>query len=178
MAPGSRKRVFSASGIFSISVRRGRGTVDVEGGGGVVKGDGPLQEKNHFIPQKMISLSAFWQFLTVTRKPWDTDFTVQSWNELKQNYPKVHSKSQTGGGDSCTIASPWIYFQCPLEGGLRQVGDHSAGSRRFHVADPLTAKLRCPVAVRACGTSRTPVAADCRCWRPEMAVAGMQRSLR
>ena len=52
MAPGSRKRVFSASGIFRISVRRGRGTVDVEGGGGVVKGDGPLQEKNHFIPQK------------------------------------------------------------------------------------------------------------------------------
>ena len=27
-------------------------------------------------------------------------------------------------------------------------GDRSAGDRRFHVAGPLTAKLRCPVAVR------------------------------
>ena len=42
-------------------------------------------------------------------------------------------------------------------------GDRSAGGRRFHVAGPLTAKLRCPVAVRACGTSRVPVAADRRC---------------
>jgi len=32
--------------------------------------------------------------------------------------------------------------------------DRSASGRRFHVAGPLTAKLRCPVAVRACGTSR------------------------
>jgi len=38
-------------------------------------------------------------------------------------------------------------------------GDRSAGGRRFHVAGPLTTKLR-PVAVRACGTSRVPVAAD------------------
>ena len=37
-----------------------------------------------------------------------------------------------------------------------------AGGRRFHVADPLTAKLRCPVAVRARGTNRVPVAADRR----------------
>ena len=57
-------------------------------------------------------------------------------------------------------------------------GDSSAGGRRFHVAGPLTAKLRCPVAVRARGTSRVPVAADRRCWRPEMAVAGTQRLLR
>ena len=44
-------------------------------------------------------------------------------------------------------------------------GDRSAGGRRFHVAGPLTAKLRCPVAVRARGTSRVPVAvaADRRC---------------
>jgi len=32
-------------------------------------------------------------------------------------------------------------------------GDRSAGGRRFHVADPLTAKLCCPVAVRARRTS-------------------------
>ena len=31
-------------------------------------------------------------------------------------------------------------------------GDCSAGGRRFHVAGPLTAKLRCPVAVRVRGT--------------------------
>jgi len=39
-------------------------------------------------------------------------------------------------------------------------GDRSAGGRWFHVAGPLTAKLRCPVAVRARGTSRVPVARD------------------
>ena len=33
------------------------------------------------------------------------------------------------------------------------VDDRSAGGRWFHVAGPLTAKLRCPVAVRARGTS-------------------------
>ena len=49
-------------------------------------------------------------------------------------------------------------------------GDRSAGGRRFHVAGPLTVKLCCSVAVRARGTSRVPVAADRRCWRPEMAV--------
>jgi len=38
--------------------------------------------------------------------------------------------------------------------------DHSAGGRRFHVAGPLTAKLRCLVAVWTHGTSKVPVAAD------------------
>ena len=54
-------------------------------------------------------------------------------------------------------------------------GDRSASGRRFHVAGPLTAELRCPVAVRARGTSRVPVAADRRCWPPDMTVAGTQR---
>jgi len=54
-----------------------------------------------------------------------------------------------------------VRLQCPLEGALRQV--RSAGGRRFRVAGPLTAKFRCPVAVRARGTSRVPVAADRRC---------------
>ena len=57
-------------------------------------------------------------------------------------------------------------------------GDHSAGGRRFHVAGPLTAKLCCPVAVWARGTSRVPVTADRRCLQPEMAVTGTLRSLR
>ena len=39
-------------------------------------------------------------------------------------------------------------------------GDRSDSSRQLHVAGPLTAKLRCPVAVRVRGTSRVPVAAD------------------
>jgi len=42
-------------------------------------------------------------------------------------------------------------------------GESSAGGSRFHVAGPLTAKLRCPVAVRARETSRVPVGADRRC---------------
>jgi len=42
-------------------------------------------------------------------------------------------------------------------------GDCSAGGRRFHVAGPLTAKLHCPVSVLVRGTSRVPVATDCRC---------------
>ena len=41
-------------------------------------------------------------------------------------------------------------------------GDRSAGGRLVHVAGPLTAKLRCPVAVRGRGTSQ-PVATDRRC---------------
>ena len=39
--------------------------------------------------------------------------------------------------------------------------DRSAGDRRFHVAGPLTTKLRRPVAVRARGTSRVPVTSVC-----------------
>jgi len=39
----------------------------------------------------------------------------------------------------------------------------AAGGRRYNVAGPLTAKLRCPVAIRARVTSRVPVAADRIC---------------
>ena len=47
--------------------------------------------------------------------------------------------------------------------------DRSAGGRRFHVAGPLTAKLRCPVAVWTRGTSRVPVLStvgpvECQYW--------------
>jgi len=69
-------------------------------------------------------------------------------------------------------------FSAHLKALSDRSGDHSAGGRRFHVAGPLTAKLRSPVAVLARGTSRVTVTADRRCWRPEMAVTGMQRSLR
>ena len=79
------------------------------------KGMGPSKKKIILSPKKMISLSAFWQFLTVTRKPWDTDFTVQSWNELKQNYPKVHSKSQTGGGTVAASLPPEYIFSARLK---------------------------------------------------------------
>ena len=47
-----------------------------------------------------------------------------------------------------------VRLQCMLEDVLRdRSGDRSAGGRRFHVAGPLTAKLHCPVAVRARGTN-------------------------
>jgi len=50
-----------------------------------------------------------------------------------------------------------VRLQCSLEGALRHVrGDQSAGDRQFLVAGLLTAKLRCPVAVWARGTSRVP----------------------
>ena len=72
--------------------------------------------------------------------------------------------------------------RCVFSVRLRVLSDRSsnrsAGGRWFHVAGPLTAKLHCPVAVWAHGTSRVPVAADRRCWRPEIAVAGTQRSQR
>jgi len=48
-------------------------------------------------------------------------------------------------------------FSARLKAFSDRSGDSSAGGRRFHVAGPLTAKLRCPVAARACGTSRVPV---------------------
>jgi len=58
-------------------------------------------------------------------------------------------------------------------------GGRSACGRLSHVAGPLTAKIRCPVSVRArnTGTSTVPVAADRICRRLEMAVAVTQRSL-
>ena len=48
-------------------------------------------------------------------------------------------------------------FSARLKALSDRSGDRSAGGRQFHVAGPLTAKLRCPVAVRARGTSRVPV---------------------
>ena len=39
-------------------------------------------------------------------------------------------------------------FSAPLKALSDRSGDRSAGGRRFRVAGPLTAKLRCPVAVR------------------------------
>jgi len=48
----------------------------------------------------MITLSAFWPVFN-RQKPWDTDFTVQSWNEAHknsaQNYPKIHGQTKGGG---------------------------------------------------------------------------------
>ena len=49
-------------------------------------------------------------------------------------------------------------FSARLKALSDRSSDHSAGSRQFHVAGLLTAKLHCPVAVRRCGTSRVPVA--------------------
>ena len=69
-------------------------------------------------------------------------------------------------------------FSARLKALSDRSGDRSAGGRRFHVAGPLTAELHCPVAVWARGTCRVPVTADRRHRRPQMAVAGTQRSLR
>ena len=54
-------------------------------------------------------------------------------------------------------------FSARLKALSDRSSDRSAGGKRFHVAGPLTAKIRCPVAARARGTSRVPVAADRRC---------------
>jgi len=49
-----------------------------------------------------------------------------------------------------------VRFQTSVPASRRSPADpvtvYSASGRRFHVAGPLTAKLRCPVAVRARGT--------------------------
>jgi len=57
-------------------------------------------------------------------------------------------------------------------------GNRSAGGKQFQEVGPLMAKLRCPIVVRVRGTSRVPVVADRSCCRPQVDVAGMQRSLR
>jgi len=56
-----------------------------------------------------------------------------------------------------------VRFNARLKALSDRCGDRSAGGRRFHVAGPLTEKLRCPVAVRARGTGRMTVTADRRC---------------
>ena len=45
-------------------------------------------------------------------------------------------------------------FSARLKALSNRSGDHSSGGRWFHVAGLLTAKLRCPFAVRAHGTGR------------------------
>ena len=57
------------------------------------------------------------------------------------------------------VENRWV-FSARLKVLADRSGDRSADGRRFHVAGPLIAKLRCPVAVRARGTSRVSVAAD------------------
>jgi len=47
-------------------------------------------------------------------------------------------------------------FSARLKAFSDRFGDRSAGGM-FRVAGPLTAKLRCPLALRARGTSRVPV---------------------
>ena len=63
----------------------------------------------------------------------------------------------------CWMVKNRCVFSAHLKALSNWSGDRSAGGRRFHVAGLLTAKLRCPVAVRARGTSRVPVVADCTC---------------
>jgi len=53
-----------------------------------------------------------------------------------------------------------VHFSACLKVLSDRAGDHIAGGRRFRVAGQLTAKLRCPFAVRVRGTSRVP---DRRC---------------
>jgi len=47
------------SGVFRISVKRGRGAIGVEGCGVWWRGLGPSPEKKIFFVRKMISLGAF-----------------------------------------------------------------------------------------------------------------------
>jgi len=78
------------SGVFRISVRKGRGAVSVEGSG---CGGGAA-------PQRIILSPKWWVWVhsaavfnrqktrTVTKKPWDADFTVQAWNEALKTVQK------------------------------------------------------------------------------------------
>jgi len=90
------------SGVFRISVRRGRGAVGVEGSG-CGGGAGPAPEKKTFFcPQNDKFRRILLQFLNGTddshKKPWETDFTVQSRNEAYKKqykkYPKIHGQTR------------------------------------------------------------------------------------
>jgi len=79
---------------------------------------------------------------------------------------KTYANANANANENVLMATggrEQVRLQCALEGALDRSGDRSAGGRRFHLAGPLTTKLRCPVAVRARGTSRVPLAADRRC---------------
>ena len=56
-------------------------------------------------------------------------------------------------------------FTARLKAVSDRSGDHSAGGRRFHVAGPLTAKLRCPVAVRVQSICFAVIRADTYVWQ-------------
>jgi len=55
----------------------------------------------------------------------------------------------------CPAVENRCVFSARLKALSDRSGDRSAGYRRFRVAGPLTAKLRCPVAVRMDGTSKS-----------------------
>ena len=88
------------SGVFRISVRRGRGAVGVKGSSVAWRGLGTFPQKNFFVP-KMISLSAFCcsfqqaENTDTQLKPWDTDFMVQSRNETYKNSAEITQNSRS-----------------------------------------------------------------------------------
>jgi len=132
-------------------------------------------------------VECFWQLLTVYKsdmvsflpRVWPAHFLwpirVKSVSKSWYLCPAPESwRRLNGAGRSRTGASSvpaWRRSPTSLVTVTLLVADGS------NVAAPLTAKLRL-VAVRARGTSRMPVAADRRCWRPEMAVAATRWSLR
>ena len=78
----------------------------------------------------MITLSAFWPVFN-RQKPWDTDFTVQSWNEAHknsaQNYPKIHGQTKGGGAgavaQSRILWDVWLFcvLQCRIFIGITKL---------------------------------------------------------
>ena len=96
--------IVNYSGVFRISVRRGRGAVGVERGVMWWSGLDPSAEKKSFFFPKMVSFDAVFnrqKTLTVTRSLGTLRFNCETkLTKTVQKLSKIHSQTKEGGGAS------------------------------------------------------------------------------
>ena len=109
------------SGVFKISVRRGRGAIWVEGVGCSGSGWAPSPEKNHFCSQNEKFGCILTRFLTGRKREylyyrslWTRILRFNRETNLQKqckNYPKIHGQTKGGGA---VAQSPPPYLNTPL----------------------------------------------------------------
>ena len=111
------------SGVFRISVKRGRGTVGVERSG-CGEGAPPPKKKNISPQNDMFANGCIFDAVfnrqntrTITRNLWTRFFTVQSWNEVYKKVQKLYKNSRLDRGGRSHQCPPrirhWARGLCP-----------------------------------------------------------------
>ena len=118
------------------------------GDGAWWRGLGPSLEKNHFCPQNDKFRCILMQFLTGRKHKhslelWDTDCTVQSWNEAGRNSAIIIQKFTVRPKGAVAAVSPWI---CHRTLPISELADWEHLTKRqltFRVADSAFPQLYC-----------------------------------